>query len=92
MPLPRGAGPPYEVYLNGVLQSEGSDYRLLGGELVFSRPIYKEQRVGFWRWLAMWAGLFGSYGRNETVDVQFRRDGRTELASDLKVLPDDAGQ
>ncbi len=37
------------------------------------------------RWLAMYLGFFGTYRKNETVDVQFTRDGKTELASELEI-------
>jgi hypothetical protein len=36
----------------------------------------------------MLLGLFGTYRVDETVDVEFGRGGRRELASDLKILPD----
>jgi hypothetical protein len=40
------------------------------------------------RWLAMTLGLFGSYGKNETVDVHFRRAGKIQVISDAKILSD----
>lgn len=83
--LPRGAEPPFTVFINGVEQREGADYRLRNGEIVFSRQILKEEKVGFARWLAMLIGLFGTYRKHETVDVQFSRAGKVELASDLPV-------
>ena len=83
--LPDGARPPIVVYVNGIPQTEGVDYVLERGHVVFSKPIVKE-RVSGARWLAMFLGLFGSYGRNETVDVEYRRGGRVELVSDAKVL------
>ena len=83
--LPRGAEPPYTVYINGVEQREGRDYRVEAGEIVFERQIVKEAKVGIGRWLAMLIGLFGTYRRNETVDIEFQRRGRIELASDLPV-------
>lgn len=82
--LPAGAEPPYSVFVNGVEQKEGVDYEIGEGELVFSREIVKE-KVGAGRWLAMYLGLFGTYRRNETIDVEFHRNGRTELRSDLPV-------
>jgi hypothetical protein len=85
--LPRGAEPPFAVFINGVEQSEGADYRVRAGEIVFTRPIIKE-KVGTGRWLAMYLGLFGTYRKNETVDLQFVRDGKTRLADDLSVKPD----
>lgn len=85
--LPTGAQPPFAVFINGVEQSEDADYRARAGEIVFTRPIIKE-KVGTGRWLAMYLGLFGTYRKNETVDLQFTRDGKTELRSDLPIEPD----
>lgn len=85
--LPTGAEPPVTVYINGVAQAEGRDYRLEGAEIVFSRPILKEQ-VGGMRWLAMFLGLFGTYRKHETVDVEYRASGQVKLASDVEILPD----
>jgi hypothetical protein len=87
--LPRGAEPPFGVFVNGVRQREGEDYRRRGGEIVFRRPILKEEKVGIGRWLAMLIGLFGTYRKHETVDVQFTRAGKVELASDLPVHRDE---
>jgi hypothetical protein len=84
--LPRGAEPPIVVYVNGVQQSAVADYELRHGEIVFSRPIVKEQ-VGGMRWLAMLLGLFGTYRRHETVDVEYRLGGQVKLASDVEILP-----
>jgi hypothetical protein len=84
--LPRGAEPPFTVFINGIEQSEGREYSIKGGEISFSRPIVKE-KVGTGRWLAMYLGLWGTYRKNETVDVQFVRDGKTQLVSDLDVIP-----
>jgi hypothetical protein len=86
--LPRGAEPPYRVFLNGVRQTEGQDYRVRGGEIIFSRPIVKEGKVSGIRWLAMLLGLFGTYRKHEVVDVEYRLRGKTQLASDVEVLPD----
>ena len=84
--LPAGAGAPITVFINGIEQTEGDDYRIEGDEIVFAVPIVKE-KVGTGRWLAMYLGLFGTYRRNENVDVQFSRDGKVELRSELPVIP-----
>jgi hypothetical protein len=84
--LPARAEPPFTVFINGIEQSLGADYSIEGGEVVFNRPIVKE-KVGAGRWLAMYLGLFGTYRKNETVDVQFSRDGKVQLSSDLPVIP-----
>ena len=82
--LPTGAEAPYVVFINGVEQHEEADYNVRAGEIVFTREIVKE-KVGTGRWLAMYLGLFGTYRKNETIDLQFERGGKTELRSDLPV-------
>jgi hypothetical protein len=84
--LPAGAEPPITVFINGIAQDEGRDYRREGSGIVFSRPILKE-RVGGLRWLAMFLGLFGTYRTHETVDIEYRSGGQTKLASDVEILP-----
>ncbi|HEX7279589.1 MAG TPA: hypothetical protein VF255_08215 [Solirubrobacterales bacterium] len=86
--LPRGAEPPFAVFVNGVEQRQGADYEVRGSEVVFTRQIVKE-KVGAGRWLAMYLGLFGTYRKDETIDLQFTRGGKVELVSDLPVEPDD---
>ena len=73
--LPRGAKRPIRVYVNGVEQTAGDDYELEGAEIVFARPIVKE-KVTAGRWAAMYLGLFGTYRKHETVDVEYRSTGR----------------
>jgi hypothetical protein len=85
--LPDGAEAPYAVFINGVEQREGADYDVRAGEIVFTRQIVKE-KVGTGRWLAMYLGLFGTYRKDETIDLQFQRSGNTELLSDLPVQSD----
>jgi hypothetical protein len=85
--LPVGAEPPFVVFINGVEQREDVDYGVRAGEIVFTRPIVKE-KMGTGRWLAMYLGIFGTYRKDETVDLQFARSGKTELVSDLAIEPD----
>jgi hypothetical protein len=85
--LPGGAEPPIQVFINGTEQREGTDFSVHNDLVVFARPIVKE-RVSKSRWLAMSLGLFGSYGENETVDVHFKRGGKTQVISDAEILPD----
>jgi hypothetical protein len=84
--IPAGAGPPYTVFINGVEQTEGKDFDIDGRELAFTRPIVKE-KMGASRWLAMYLGLFGTYRKDEKVDIQFQRAGKTELVADLPIVP-----
>jgi hypothetical protein len=84
--IPAGAERPFTVFINGVEQSEGGDYEVEGGEIVFNRPIVKEKMTTS-RWLAMYLGLFGTYRKDETIDLQFSRNGKVELLPDLAVVP-----
>jgi hypothetical protein len=86
--LPRGAEPPITVYVNGVEQVPGEDYRLAGREIVFSRAILKEEKLSGIRWLSMFIGVVGTYRKHETVDIEYRRGGEAMLASDVPILPD----
>jgi hypothetical protein len=86
--LPRGAEPPIRVYVNGVEQTEGADFGIRNDEIVFTRPIVKEGKVGGIRWLAMLLGLFGTYRKHETIDVEYRLAGQTKLVSDAEVVGD----
>lgn len=89
VPLPDGATPPFEVFVNGVPQVEGKHYRQVDRNLIFSTPIRQEGKLGFWRWLSMFIGIAGTYRQNDSVDVTFQRDGRRliESALPIEVLP-----
>ena len=86
VPLPRGAEPPYRVFVNGVPQQEGRDYEVGDGELLFSKSLEKE-RIGLGRWTAIFLGLFGSYGKNDSVDVRYSLHGERRLATGLDIVP-----
>jgi hypothetical protein len=86
VPLPREAQPPYRVFVNGVPQEEGRDYEVAEGELRFSKPLEKE-RLGLGRWTAIFLGLFGSYGKNDAVDLQYHLAGRPMSATGLDIIP-----
>jgi hypothetical protein len=85
--LPHGVQPPFEVYLNGVRQEQGRDFRVVGGVLVFDRSLEREGRLGFWRWLSMVLGIAGSYGRNDTVDVIYEVAGQRTVVTGLPFRP-----
>jgi hypothetical protein len=88
VPLPRGAEPPYRVFVNGVPQTEGKDYEVRGGELLFAKPLEKE-RIGVGRWTAIFLGLWGSYGKDDSVDVQYRIGDREAVATGLEIISPD---
>ena len=67
--LPPEVGEPFEVFLNGVPQRAGRDFRVEGRQLVFERSLAREGRLGFWRWLSLFLGIAGTYRQNDSVDV-----------------------
>ena len=81
--LPSAVTGPFEVYLNGIRQQPGTDFRVEGATLVFDRPLAREGRLGFWRWTGMVLGIAGSYGKNDTVDVIYEVAGRRVVATGL---------
>jgi len=86
--LPDGAERPIRVFVNGVPQEQGRDYELVGRELVFDRPLEKE-RLSKRRWTAIFFGLWGYYGKNDSVDVHYRLGGRDVVATGLEIVPPD---
>ena len=86
--LPPQVRRPFTVYINGVPQQEGADYRVEGRELVFEREL-PQDKVGFWRW-ALGAIGIGTYRDDHSVDVRYELpDGRPMVAERLPVRPRD---
>ena len=86
--LPRGAGDHFEVFLNGVRQQEGRDFRREGDDLVFEQQLAREGRLGFWRWLSLFLGVAGTYRQNDSVDVVYEVNGRRHVAAALPLRSD----
>jgi hypothetical protein len=87
--IPAGAQPPVTVYVNGVAQEQGADYEIdySRGQILFPRPILKEEKLSGIRWLSMLIGVVGTYRKHETVDIEYRVGGETKLAADVEILP-----
>ena len=84
--LPAGVHQPAEVYVNGVAQREGADYKLAGNALVFTRELRQEGKLGFWRWTSIAFGIAGTYRQNDVVDVIYEgAGGERAVASNLPV-------
>jgi hypothetical protein len=79
--LPAHVSRPFEVFLNGVQQVEGTDFEAVGTSLVFSKPLEREGPIGFWRWARMALGIAGTYRRNDTVDVVYTHAGRRTVVT-----------
>jgi hypothetical protein len=74
------------VYVNGVHQKPGTDYRVQGRRLVFERELRKEGRLGPWRWfLGAWG--IGTYRQNDSVDLRYEIGGRPQVAEGLDIEP-----
>jgi hypothetical protein len=89
--LPPGVGKEFEVYVNGVRQVEGRDYRRRGTSLVFPRSLAKEGRLGFWRWLSIVLGIAGTYRQNDSVDIVYETGGRRLVLTGLPMRPAEDG-
>ncbi len=87
VPLPRNAEEPLEVFINGVPQTAGVDYHVVGRTLHFTKPLAKEGRLGALRWASMFLGIAGTYRKNDSVDVVYQAGGRRKVASGLPIIP-----
>ena len=85
--IPSGVRPPFDVYINGVPQQQGTDYEIRDGMLVFDRELAQEGKLGFWRW-ALGAIGIGTYRKHHAVDIRYTAaDGRVLVADNLPVEP-----
>jgi hypothetical protein len=83
--LPPGVRSPFDVYVNGVRQELGPDYRISSGELLFGRELVK-QKLGFWAWfLGVWG--IGTYKRNDEIDIRYELQGKPMVAQVEEVIP-----
>jgi hypothetical protein len=83
--LPPGVRTPFEVYVNGVRQELGNDYRVSDGDLLFERELVR-QKLGARAWLIGIWGI-GTYKRNDEIDVRYEIDGRSMIANKLEITP-----
>jgi hypothetical protein len=84
--LPREVREPYQVYLNGVPQRKGVDFKLREGRLVFEQDLRKDKISG-WRWLLGAWGV-GTYRQNDSVDIRYESaDGSPRVAEGLEIEP-----
>jgi hypothetical protein len=82
--VPGHVARPFQVYLNGVQQQEGRDFRQEGNALVFDRPLEEEGHLGFIRWLSMALGVAGTYRKNDKVDIAYESGGRKLVETGLR--------
>jgi hypothetical protein len=84
--LPVDVQRPFEVYLNGIVQTEGADYMVADGSLVFTRKL-EQEKVGKGKWTSMFFGIAGSYGKDDSVDVIYEVAGQPRVAAKLPFEP-----
>ena len=87
--IPEGVRTPFDVYVNGVKQAEGTDYEVRDGRLRFPDSLAQEGKLGLWRWfLGAWG--IGTYRAHHAVDIAYTKaDGQPAVAENLPVVPDD---
>ena len=83
--LPPGVRSPFEVYVNGVRQELGADYRVEAGELLFGRELVR-QKLGFWAWFIGFWGV-GTYKRNDEIDIRYEVDGQPRVVHVTEITP-----
>jgi hypothetical protein len=83
--IPAGVRPPFEVYVNGVRQELGADYRVAAGELLFDRELVRQKLSG-WAWFMGFWGI-GTYKRNDEIDVRYELAGRPMVAHAVEITP-----
>jgi hypothetical protein len=83
--LPPEVEAPFEVYVNGLVQADGSDFVVEGRELVFAKELAPPAREtarslvrGF---------FFGRYRPEHVVDVAYQAGGRGHVVSGLPIRP-----
>jgi hypothetical protein len=81
--LPADVPEEFEVFVNGVRQEPGRDYRVQGRTLVFNRRLHHEGKLGKARWTSIFLGVAGTYRKHDSIDVTYERNGRKTVATDL---------
>jgi hypothetical protein len=85
--LPPDVPEEFEVYVNGVRQEPGRDYRVQGRALIFPKELAQEGKLGAMRWTSMLLGVAGTYRKHDSVDVVYKRDGHRMVATGLRPEP-----
>ena len=49
----------------------------------------RKGKLGFWRWASLFAGVVGTYRKNDSVDLAYTVNGRNVVATKLLLEPAD---
>jgi hypothetical protein len=82
--LPPQIEGPFEVYINGVLQSPGVDYETRQGGIVFERTLTPEVGMSRIQLLLATLGIAGTYKKQDSIDIIYQSNGRRVVATGLK--------
>lgn len=82
--LPREVDGVLRVFVDGVLQSDGEDYWLVGRLLVFGRVLSRETNARYWRRVLCSWGM-GAFRRRGAVSVAYEVGERTGVVRNLEV-------
>ena len=82
--LPAEVDEPLEVYLNGIPQQAGVDYRRVDRALVFPRSLKPEMKMSRFQLLLGTLGIAGTYDNHDSLDVVYHHDSRRLVATGLK--------
>jgi len=75
------SGSHFQVFVNGVPQQEGRDFRRLGNELVFEARLTQEGGSASGAGSRSSSASQGRTGRTDSVDVVYDAGGRRVVAS-----------
>lgn len=81
--LPPHVQPPFDVYISGVPQQEGSDFTIEDRRLVFPDRELRKDKISGWRWLLGAWGV-GTYRQDDSVDIRYQINGKTAVAEGLE--------
>jgi len=83
--LPDGVSRPFQVYVNGVEQSEGSDFAVRGEWIEFARELIPPRQENA---RSVFRGFFfGRYRTEHVVDLACHYGGQAHVFSSLPVEP-----
>jgi hypothetical protein len=82
--LPPDIPEEFEIFVNGVRQEPGRDYRVQGRTLVFNRRLHHEGKLGKARWTSIFLGVAGTYRKHDSIDVAYERGGQKAVATGLQ--------
>ena len=83
--VPEGMSRPFQVYVNGVEQTEGEDFEVVGAWIVFARELVAPREENA---RSVFRGFFfGRYRTEHVVDVACQVGGRAHVFSRLPIEP-----